>query len=228
MMKKLFFLLISMSASICDASVIINRTRVIYQEGAQETSFQLLNKSKTTHLVQAWIDNGDEEAAPEDIKTPFILLPPIVKIAGESGQIMKVQADESVNSLPKDQESVFWVNVLDIPPLPKTSSLEGGNYLQVALRTRIKLFYRPKGLVLSNRIISQSLFINENVNCLDNRSPFYMSIVRVEETDDNLLENSIMIPPYSCQEIEGVKFRSKNKYRVSWLDDYGSQQVTEI
>lgn len=60
-MKKLLLLIISMMASVCDASVVVNRTRVIYQEGAKETSFQLLNKSKTTHLVQAWIDNGDAE-----------------------------------------------------------------------------------------------------------------------------------------------------------------------
>ncbi|WP_238131890.1 fimbrial biogenesis chaperone [Vibrio cincinnatiensis] len=217
-----------MMASVCDASVVVNRTRVIYQEGAKETSFQLLNKSKTTHLVQAWIDNGDAEAPPEEIKTPFVILPPIVKIAGESGQVMKIQGDETLMDLPKDRESVFWVNILDIPPLPQTTSQEGGNYLQVALRTRIKLFYRPKGLLLSKSFMNENLQVNDSYNCLDNRSPFYMSIVKIEEKSNNILENAIMIPPFSCQKVEGITFNNESHYKISWLDDYGSYQVTYL
>lgn len=46
--------------------------------------------------------------------------------------------------LPKDKETVFWFNVLEIPPKAKNSTDE--NLLQLAFRTRIKLFYRPEGL----------------------------------------------------------------------------------
>ncbi|MCP6324282.1 fimbria/pilus periplasmic chaperone, partial [Klebsiella pneumoniae] len=46
-------------------------------------------------------------------------------------------------ALPADRESVFWLNVLDVPPQPQG---EGGNFMQFAIRTRVKLFYRPVGL----------------------------------------------------------------------------------
>ncbi|WP_162873694.1 fimbrial biogenesis chaperone, partial [Klebsiella pneumoniae] len=47
----------------------------------------------------------------------------------------------SGNGLPQDKETLLWINVQEIPPAPKQE-----NVLQVAVRTRIKLFYRPVAL----------------------------------------------------------------------------------
>ncbi|XOQ20529.1 MAG: fimbria/pilus periplasmic chaperone [Pseudomonas shahriarae] len=44
----------------------------------------------------------------------------------------------------QDKESVFWLNVLEIPPKPEAGA--DINTLQMAFRSRIKLFYRPTGL----------------------------------------------------------------------------------
>lgn len=41
-------------------------------------------------------------------------------------------------SLPQDRESVYWVNVKAIPS--QNEENEGKNVLQIAVRTRIKLF----------------------------------------------------------------------------------------
>lgn len=79
-MKTLIFFLaatfISMNAS---ASVVINETRVIYPASTKFVSVQLVNDSEQTHLVQSPIDEGDASAAPEKVKVPFSLLPPVVK-----------------------------------------------------------------------------------------------------------------------------------------------------
>ncbi len=48
--------------------------------------------------------------------------------------------------LPKDRESVFWFNVLEVPPKPDADKVANQSLLQLAFRTRIKLFYRPEGL----------------------------------------------------------------------------------
>ena len=49
--------------------------------------------------------------------------------------------------LPADRESVFYLNVLEVPPRPKAGAEgEQPNYIQFAVRTRLKIFYRPKGL----------------------------------------------------------------------------------
>ena len=46
--------------------------------------------------------------------------------------------------VPTDRESVYWLNVLDIPP--KADAAADANVLQLAYRTRIKVFVRPAEL----------------------------------------------------------------------------------
>lgn len=46
--------------------------------------------------------------------------------------------------LPADRESLFWMNVKAIPSLDE--KLANENTLQIAIQSRIKLFYRPSGL----------------------------------------------------------------------------------
>ncbi|MNV66768.1 Chaperone protein EcpD precursor [compost metagenome] len=46
--------------------------------------------------------------------------------------------------MPDDRESLFWINVLEVPP--KAENSDDRNLLQFAFRTRIKLFFRPNGL----------------------------------------------------------------------------------
>jgi len=49
-------------------------------------------------------------------------------------------------TLPADRESLFWLNVLEIPPKPTGAQFAGKNLLQFAIRSRLKLFYRPANL----------------------------------------------------------------------------------
>ena len=61
------------------------------------------------------------------------------------GQTIKLMYTGST-VLPSDKESVFWFNVLEVPPKPDATKVENQSLLQLAFRTRIKLFYRPAGL----------------------------------------------------------------------------------
>jgi fimbrial chaperone protein/chaperone protein EcpD len=68
--------------------------------------------------------------------------PPISRIDPGKGQTLRIF--HTGESLPQDRESVFWLNVLEVPPAAKDQG--EANKLQLAFRTRIKLFYRPSGL----------------------------------------------------------------------------------
>lgn len=46
--------------------------------------------------------------------------------------------------LPTDRESLFYYNLRETPPVPEGS--EGHAILQVAVQSRIKLFWRPAAL----------------------------------------------------------------------------------
>lgn len=138
-LKYCICMLLATQTLVSHANVIINSTRVIYPQNQHEVSIQLTNDSSQPSLIQAWIDNGDPNANFNQISVPFILTPPIVRIEPQSGQTLRLTW--TGGSLPQDRESIFWLNILDIPP--KKSDSTDSNILQMAIRSRIKIFFRP-------------------------------------------------------------------------------------
>ncbi|UHM93214.1 fimbrial biogenesis chaperone [Rahnella victoriana] len=123
------------------ASVVVTGTRVIYPESAREVTVKLNNGGSTPALIQSWIDNGDPKATPDVASSPFILTPPIARIDSHKGQVLRIRFDDD-KTLPQDKESIYWLNILELPP----SVEDGSNKLKIAVRTRLKMFYRPSGL----------------------------------------------------------------------------------
>ncbi|EJA0673690.1 fimbria/pilus periplasmic chaperone, partial [Salmonella enterica] len=158
MKKLLFFSLFFVSTA--NAGVVIYGTRIIYPAEKNEVLVQLMNQGGRSSLVQSWIDDGDTSLPPEKIKVPFLLTPPVAKVAGDSGQQIKIK--KMPNMLPNNKESLFYLNVLDIPPNNPNST--GKNVLKFAMQNRIKLFYRPKGIAPVNRGTFQKLSMKRTAN----------------------------------------------------------------
>jgi chaperone protein EcpD len=136
-------LLATVMAHPAHASVVVAGTRVIYNQKDQEVTVKLSNDGGSPALVQAWIDKGDSRASPSTIDVPFTVTPPVSRIDPGKGQTLRIIRTGEVPV--HDHESVFWLNVLEIPPKAKGAEASA-NTLQLAFRTRIKLFYRPDGL----------------------------------------------------------------------------------
>ncbi|WP_247601765.1 fimbrial biogenesis chaperone, partial [Providencia rettgeri] len=173
-MKILVLLLTILFSSATLSNVIITGTRIIYPADADSIAVQLTNNSKTSSLVQSWIDNGDENSTPENSEAPFYLSPPIVKIEGLQGQQLKIK--KIPGKLPENVESVFFLNVLDIPKTPE--SAKGKNAIQLATRSRIKIFYRPIGLTESpDEVINNASYqIKNNKILVKNNSQYHLTI----------------------------------------------------
>ncbi|EHB42423.1 hypothetical protein SEENIN0B_02305 [Salmonella enterica subsp. enterica serovar Infantis str. SARB27] len=61
-----------------------------YLSGAEkDITVQLMNDGKRSSLIQAWIDNGDTSLPPEKLQVPFIMTPPVIRVAANSGQQIK-------------------------------------------------------------------------------------------------------------------------------------------
>ena len=136
--------LASLAGLSANAGVIINGTRVIYNAEDKEATLRINNDSTTPSLVQVWLDSGDAKSTPETGKSPFFATPPIFRVDPNKGQTVRIIYAQ--DPLPTDRESVFWLNILDVPPMPVTKSADDANYMQLAIRSRMKLFYRPTGL----------------------------------------------------------------------------------
>ncbi|WP_454724662.1 MULTISPECIES: fimbrial biogenesis chaperone [Cupriavidus] len=129
-------------AAQAQASVVVAGTRVIFPAQEREVTVRLTNDGKTPALVQSWIDRGDADASPDQIDVPFVLTPAMFRLEPGKGQTLRVIY--SKEPLPQDKESLFWLNVLEVPP--KAEVGEDANRLQLAFRTRIKMMFRPAAL----------------------------------------------------------------------------------
>jgi chaperone protein EcpD len=135
-----------LGAPLAHASVVITGTRVIFNAAQDETTVRLTNQDAHPALVEAWIDDGDINSTPDTAHTPFLITPPLFRMDANKDQSLRILFVPGSKPLPSDRESVFWLNVLEIPPKPTGPQYVGKNYLQFAIRTRIKLFYRPAKL----------------------------------------------------------------------------------
>ena len=126
-----------------NASVVIGSTRAIYPSNESEITLRLSNEGRAPALVQSWVDDGDVQKSPSDLVVPFTITPPISRI--EPGKAQTLRIVHTGEPLPQNRESVFWLNVLEVPPKPG-EALADSNLIQMAFRSRIKLFYRPEGL----------------------------------------------------------------------------------
>ncbi|MFS8974100.1 fimbria/pilus periplasmic chaperone [Cupriavidus necator] len=145
-MRPMLAAVFSIGMALCaavHASVVIGGTRVIYDAHDTEVTIKLTNEGKSPALTQVWLDTGNPNDDPSTISTPFDIVPPLARI--DAGRSQTLRIIHTGAPMPADKESLFWLNVLEVPPKPRSA---GGNdsQLQLAFRSRIKLFYRPRGL----------------------------------------------------------------------------------
>lgn len=127
------------------AGVIIHGTRVIYPAERQEVVVRLENKGTRPALVQTWLDDGDRYSTAATAKAPLSASPPIFRIEPHQQQALRLRY--SGEPLPADRESLFWLNVLEVPP--SAAKGEENNQIELAFRTRLRVFARPQGLPYS-------------------------------------------------------------------------------
>lgn len=210
---------------LANAAVVPDRTRVIYEEGAQAVSVTVTNKNQQLpFVVQSWIENEEGKK----VTSPFMVLPPLQRIeANESTVLRIVKLPET--SLPKDRESVFYLNIREIPP--KSDVV---NSMQIALQSKIKLFYRPvsvkrergedfvKGLNIKIDPASKQLLV-------DNPTPFHITIVGLmagaEKT--KMPVDTIMVSPMSSTKFPLTQAGFSVLY-VSHMNDFGGQTDSQF
>jgi len=172
------------------ASIVVATTRVVYPAEATDVTVRLTNQRATPALVEAWI-----EADHEDARVPFAITPPLFRIEAGRGQALRLRRlPDAV--FPTDRESLYWLNVLDVPP--DVPQAEGGNVLKMAVRTRLKVFVRPSGLPgRADRAASRLTWsrVGETLR-IDNPTPFHVTVAHVRITGGERVRGT-MVAPFS-------------------------------
>lgn len=167
------------------ASVLITGTRVVFPAQDGEVTVRLTNDSGHPALIESWVDAGDAQSTPDKADTPFLVTPPLFRMEAHRDQSLRILFTQGGKALPADRESLFWLNVLEVPPKPSAAGA-GANYLQLAIRSRLKLFYRPAGLTADPAKAPDTLtfkLVREGDGyalVVRNPSPYHITITRLE------------------------------------------------
>ncbi|WP_333850452.1 fimbrial biogenesis chaperone [Leclercia sp.] len=214
MRKSVFIAALLLMTTAAHAGVIIEGTRLIYQGDKKEASLGISNPDNLDYLVQSWVERTD--AARDN--APFLITPPLFRLDGKQDNILRVV--RTGGNLPTDRESLYWLNIKSIP---STSRDESNNTLQIAIKTRIKLIYRPTGIRGKPDEVADKLRWHKQGNTLvvTNPTPFYMNFQTIT-LGSKKVDNVTWVAPDSEAHFAVPGGISGNT--VSWkiINDYGA------
>lgn len=212
-------LLLAVFTAQAQAGIVIGGTRVIYHGDKKETSAAIRNPDEAgVWLVQSWVDGGTKGS-----KAPFIVTPPLFRINPGEENVLRIV--RTGGRLPQDRESVFWLNVKSIPATD--DSKPHNNVLQVVVKSRLKLFYRPAALAGEPETAYHNLSAARSGNRLtiSNPTPYYITLFTLK-VDGQEIKEADMVPPKGSA---SFTLPSATASSVSWqaISDYGGVSQTE-
>jgi fimbrial chaperone protein len=220
----IFFLL---GATLAQAGVVIGGTRIIYPSDQAEVQVTLKNKDDAKrYLVHSWVSNID------DSKAPFVITPPIYKLDENRQTLLHVVYTGDKTHLPQDRESLFMANIKSVSSMPE--ELRHKNTLQFAIKTKIKLFYRPTALSdTAAKTAWQSLQFSRRNNQLTikNPTPFYVTLgqLKVAQKEvkplgkqDTPSALSMMIAPFG-EQIFALPTDAQGPVMWTAINDFGAE-----
>lgn len=130
---------------VAEANVVISTTRAIVPVPPGHTTIRLTNTSTVPSLVQIWADAGDTQSTPESTDAPFEVAPSLFVLGPRESQVVRIDYDTdstAVSTAPSEapsarnpagtsagvsahdttspRESLYWLNVLDVPSTEPT------------------------------------------------------------------------------------------------------------
>ncbi len=194
----LFILFFYTFISTASASVTMIKTRIIYPSNAKSETLKLKNNDNIPYIMQIWTDINNPDSTPDNADGPFVVQPTVFRIEPNSGR--NANLIYTGGNLPQDKESLFYLNLVQIPPRDASS---GENELSFLVRHRIKIFYRPVSLKMDiadiGKHISFSNITSSGVE-VKNDSPYFLSLNAaniVGQSGERIELEPSMIAPFS-------------------------------
>lgn len=209
----ILFLMNFAKEGVC-GGIALSATRLIYSADKKSTVLNIINNDdKKRFLIQSWIETSDGKKSDK-----FIITPPLFvsKPSSENAvRISYVGEGESGN-----KETVYYLNSKAIPSLDK-QSVEGKNVLQIAVLSRIKVFYRPANLKGSSLDAYKQLIFKVAQGGIEirNPTPYHVTIVNVKINGEKVPTS--MIPPYESKVIAYGKNMVINNISFQSVNDFG-------
>ncbi|WP_050549307.1 fimbrial biogenesis chaperone [Pseudomonas sp. BRG-100] len=189
-------LLICAHASSSQAALTVTGTRFVYAADARALTVRISNGGEAPILAQSWLDRGQINQDPSGLSVPFVVSRPLLRL--DPGQRSALEVRYTGEALPADRESLFWLNFLEVSPLPPRST----HLLRLSYRLRMKLLFRPAGLAGSAEEAGRQLTWRAHRKVLEacNKAPFFVSLTaqRLEPGAADEVQRSATIAPFTC------------------------------
>ena len=212
------------TVQISQAAVSLDRTRVIFIGGEKSVSLSISNQNaQLPYLAQGWIENEQGEK----VTGPMVVLPPVQRLEPGASSQVKIQGLPELNLLAQDRESIFYFNLREIPPRS-----DKANTLQIALQTRVKLFYRPLAIAqkkgLSEAPWQEQLTLSRQGERyqVNNPTPYFITLIEAApdlKTASPADFKPIMVPPKSQQDLGLSTKVLGDKPVLTYVNDYGGR-----
>ncbi|MFA3760501.1 molecular chaperone [Yersinia sp. 2544 StPb PI] len=230
----LFLLMLSISQHTM-AGLVAGSTRMIYQPESRERTLMLANTNDYPVVVQTWIDDGDVDSTPDQSKAPFIVLPAVFKMQAGAAQGLRII--NKGDNLPTDRESVYWLNLYEIPPKSRRN-IDAQAQVAMAMNTQMKIFYRPDGLTPKPAEAMKKVSFTlkkknkEYILTAHNPTPYHVSFgqVQLENQQQRFLiaqEMDMMVTPFAERqyhfEQQPTSLNGEVTLNYVYFDDAGNQ-----
>lgn len=214
--KTLVALSLVVTCFSAEAAIALDRTRAIIPGSEKGISMTISNENKEQpYLAQAWLENDKGEK----ISSPLLVVPPMQRVEPGKKSTIRINVLPAASTLPQDRESVFWFSVREVPPRS-----EHTNVLQVALQTRIKVFYRPAA-ILPEKFSrwDDQLVLNKVAGGfrIDNPTPYFMSVIALTGGEKEVVAKDfkpVMIAPKSSAIVKSNAFATP---WITTINDFG-------
>lgn len=188
-------------------------TRLVYDGSKSQASINISNPDDRVYLIQSWVTKDPKSTkAADDL---FITTPPLFRL--EAGTDNSVRVVYNGKTLPNDRESVYWLNIKSIPSTQRKEE----NVLLIAVKTQIKLFYRPANLQGNPAEAYKKLkFLAQNGQlAIKNPTPYSVSLKSLKVNGTEVVDPP-MILPFTTELVD--KHVSAGA-KISWqaINDFG-------
>ncbi|EEZ7175189.1 molecular chaperone [Escherichia coli] len=213
--------------NVANASVILNNPRIVIDNAKMEKNVQFTNSGDNPVLVQIQAQENGENDCP-----PFIALPAVFRMLPGAGQTVKVSLTK--RDIPKDRESLFYMDYIEVPSVKKDD--QNRNKLYLIIRSRVKVIFRPEGLVFSVNKLHKQLSYEQfgNIVTIKNNSPFYANIrsfYLTGKTGNINYPGSVTVPPYGESRVQVKKVGETYaglKMTALIINDFGADEKVDI
>ncbi|EPK7358124.1 molecular chaperone [Kluyvera intermedia] len=212
------FLALMLVALVCStaarAGVVIDGTRFIFAADKPSISFTLNNTAAQRYLVLTKVLNDQGKSASQ---VPFTTTPPLFSLPPGHSNIVRIM--RTGGDLPADRESLFWLSVASIPEIEGKPST---NSLQVAIRSRMKVFFRPTGLKgRAEDAYTQLRWEKAGTGLqVSNPTPYYVTLFQLR-INGNALSNAGMVAPFATRTVSGCPAAQACALEWQTINDYG-------